>query len=216
MTGVAPDSHGLVVLCTHGHADHIQGLPDLQRRFPHLVSLSHGTSDAHLPLLDGHLRVALHATPCHTRDSVCALVSDADDAAPSILFSGDTLFAFGGCGRFFQGSADDFFPIATYVRSLPPATRLCGGHAYSASNAKFLKAICATVDVPEFAAVAELVAATPDIDLAPRSLKDEIAGNPFLSFDRPEVIRAVEIHTGKPATSPSSVIAGLRAWKNSL
>lgn len=105
------------ILCTHGHFDHISGIPELKKRFPE-AEITISTEDA--PLLsdskkslaeyfgvfqpcfkadkavkdgdelflgDTCLRVML--TPGHSRGSVCYICD-----SERLLFSGDTLFKF--------------------------------------------------------------------------------------------------------------------------
>ena len=56
-----------------------------------------------------------------------------DDA---ILFSGDALFAL-GCGRLFEGSADQMWTSLQKVMALPDDTVVYCAHEYTQANAKF-------------------------------------------------------------------------------
>ena len=51
----------------------------------------------------GGLDVTCMSTPCHTSGHICYFFAGGGDT-PSV-FTGDTLFL-GGCGRFFEGTAD--------------------------------------------------------------------------------------------------------------
>ena len=51
----------------------------------------------------GGLDVTCMSTPCHTSGHICYFFTG-DGDTPSV-FTGDTLFL-GGCGRFFEGTAD--------------------------------------------------------------------------------------------------------------
>ena len=58
---------------------------------------------------------------CHDLDS------QSSDSLSS-LFTGDTLFS-GGCGRFFEGNAYDFYQVIMNLKALLPDTTLIwGGH----------------------------------------------------------------------------------------
>lgn len=94
---------------------------------------------------------ALH-TPCHTQDSICFFMEDGDDR---VVFTGDTLFIAGkqtcfasycyhcplgsigiwvvgeadlcvlGCGRFFEGNAEEMHTALNKVlASLPDDTKV--------------------------------------------------------------------------------------------
>lgn len=54
----------------------------------------------------------------------------------SFSFSGDTLFL-GGCGRFFEGTADQMYKALTILSSLPDHTKVFCGHEYTLQNLKF-------------------------------------------------------------------------------
>jgi hydroxyacylglutathione hydrolase len=59
-------------------------------------------------------------------------VSDADHTA----FVGDTLFAL-GCGRLFEGTAQQMWGSLSKLAALPDATTVYCAHEYTASNARF-------------------------------------------------------------------------------
>jgi hydroxyacylglutathione hydrolase len=80
---------------------------------------------------------ALH-TPCHTQDSVCFYFQDGEDRA---VFTGDTLFI-GGCGRFFEGSAEEMHKaLNETLAALPDDTKVYPGHEYTKGNVKFAKKV---------------------------------------------------------------------------
>jgi hydroxyacylglutathione hydrolase len=98
----------------------------------------------------GEIRVKALATPCHTQDSICYHASSAGN---DVVFTGDTLFI-GGCGRFFEGTAEQMDKaLNKTLGSLPSETkvyvsilqreqsqRLIGqqpGHEYTVANMKF-------------------------------------------------------------------------------
>jgi hydroxyacylglutathione hydrolase len=69
--------------------------------------------------------------PGHTRGHI-ALLFDDDRAA----FVGDTLFAM-GCGRLFEGTAEQMYRSLERLCGLPADTRLYCAHEYTLSNARF-------------------------------------------------------------------------------
>src|SRR3546814_6988993 len=70
----------------------------------------------------------------------------ADDGA---IFVGDTLFAM-GCGRLFEGTAEQMFANMQRLGTLGDATRVYCAHEYTLSNARF----AVTVD-PDNAALTD-------------------------------------------------------------
>ena len=69
--------------------------------------------------------------PGHTLGHV-ALVFDDD----RIAFVGDTLFAM-GCGRLFEGTAEQMFGSLQRIAALAPDTALYCGHEYTLANGLF-------------------------------------------------------------------------------
>ena len=84
LAGYAP---GLVLL-THGHPDHVDGLPGLQERLGGVEVWAAGEGRREL---DG-LVIDLIATPGHTGDSVCF---SAEVAGQRVIFTGDTILGRG-------------------------------------------------------------------------------------------------------------------------
>jgi hydroxyacylglutathione hydrolase len=80
------------------------------------------------------------ATPCHTQDSICYYATDINKSQPGVVFTGDTLFI-AGCGRFFEGSAEEMDKALTYLGTLPDNTIVHNGHEYTAGNFAFAKSI---------------------------------------------------------------------------
>ncbi|EFG83618.1 hydroxyacylglutathione hydrolase [Novacetimonas hansenii] len=172
------------IFLTHHHADHIAAADVLRARYGALVIGA--AADAHrLPPLDIAVKdgdnVALGAadavvidTPGHTRGHVSYFFP----ATPA-LFCGDTLFSM-GCGRLFEGTADEMFHSLRRIAALPDDMLICCGHEYTLSNARFAM----HVD-PANVAVAERMHAVQalrarDMPTLPVTLGEERRTNPFL------------------------------------
>ena len=54
----------------------------------------------------------------------------------SAVTAGDTLFAL-GCGRMFEGNAQQMWTSLSKMKPLPPSTKVFCAHEYTQSNAKF-------------------------------------------------------------------------------
>jgi hydroxyacylglutathione hydrolase len=112
--------------------------------------------------------------PGHTVGHI-ALILDDD----RIAFVGDTLFAM-GCGRLFEGTAEQMHHSLKRLAQLPEDTQLYCGHEYTLANARF-----AAHAEPENSAIAERLAATQTLRDAgkitlPTSVAQERETNPFV------------------------------------
>lgn len=77
----------------------------------------------------GATKVRALSVPCHTRGHLAYVVTGDPETAP-LLFPGDTLFI-GGCGRFFEGTAEDMYhALYEVILTLPKETRVYCGHEY--------------------------------------------------------------------------------------
>jgi len=138
--------------------------------------------------------------PGHTLGAISYLIE-------GCAFTGDTLFG-GGCGRVFEGDAAMMHASLMRLAALPPDTRVCFGHEYTASNLRFAAAV-----EPDNAAIAERAnqLATPS---TPSTIAAERATNPFLRASEPAVIAAAKARGA--AGDPVSVFAAIRAWKDTF
>jgi hydroxyacylglutathione hydrolase len=100
------------------------------------------------------------------------------DAADRIAFVGDTLFAL-GCGRLFEGTAEQMWTSLQRLAALPDDTTVYCAHEYTASNARFALSVD---DDPALKARAEQVFAARQRGepTVPTTIGLEKATNPFL------------------------------------
>jgi hydroxyacylglutathione hydrolase len=172
------------IFITHHHADHIDGVPALVDKY-HSKVIGNAADSHRLPKLDiavhegdlvdfGAAKARVIDTPGHTLGHISYFIADG-----GILLPGDTLFSL-GCGRLFEGTAEDMYRSLRKFSDLPDATLVCGGHEYTASNAKFALHIdpenaALKTRAGEITALRE--AGRPTL---PISLGTERATNPFL------------------------------------
>jgi hydroxyacylglutathione hydrolase len=104
------------------------------------------------------------------------------DAADKIAFVGDTLFAL-GCGRLFEGTAEQMWTSLQRLAALPDDTTVYCAHEYTASNARFALSVD---DDPALQARADEVFAMRERGepTVPTSIGLEKATNPFLRAPR--------------------------------
>jgi hydroxyacylglutathione hydrolase len=126
------------------------------------------------------------------------------DAADDIAFVGDTLFAL-GCGRLFEGTAEQMWDSLTRVAGLPDETTVYCAHEYTASNARFALSVD---DDPALKARADQIFAARERGepTVPTTIAAEKATNPFL---RAPLLRP-------NAASPAEAFAEIRAAKDSF
>ncbi len=97
----------------------------------------------------------------------------------SVAFVGDTLFAM-GCGRLFEGTAEQMFGNMAKLAALPEDTAVYCAHEYTLSNARW--AVTAEPDNSALAARhAEVIALRQaGMPTVPTSIALEKATNPFM------------------------------------
>lgn len=179
------------VWITHHHADHVQGLARILE--DHSATVTGAAADAHrLPPLDrevsdgatfefaGH-RVEVMDVSGHTLGHIAFYMPDA-----AAIFTADSLMAL-GCGRLFEGTADQMWHSLSKLLALPADTLIYSGHEYTASNGKF--ALTIDPDNPDLISrVEQIVAARADgSPTVPSTLALEMATNPFLRADNTEI-----------------------------
>lgn len=91
LRGVAENRRVRLIIATHGHSDHVEGIPRLRELCPEAELLA--PSDGR-ELSAAGLLIRLVATPGHTADSYCLIVSSADGSHPAVL-TGDTILGRG-------------------------------------------------------------------------------------------------------------------------
>jgi hydroxyacylglutathione hydrolase len=125
------------------------------------------------------------------------------------VFTADSLMAL-GCGRLFEGTAPVMWESLKKIAALPPGTLVCSGHEYTQSNARFARTI--EPDNPALISRIEKIdAARADgRPTVPSTLETELATNPFLRADLPEVQEGL----GMSGYAPSEVFAEIRLRKD--
>ncbi|HWK46200.1 MAG TPA: hydroxyacylglutathione hydrolase [Stellaceae bacterium] len=190
------------ILNTHYHGDHTGGNLALKAATGATVAGPAGES-AKIPGIDvalgegdtyavGVAVASITEVPGHTGGHIAFYFAESN-----ALFSGDSLFAL-GCGRVFEGTGPQMWQSLDKLRHLPAETLVYCGHEYTESNARF----AVTIE-PENAALADRVVGIKATRAAgrwtvPSLMADELATNPFLRADRPELQAAIGM-AGRPA-----------------
>jgi hydroxyacylglutathione hydrolase len=203
-----------LILTTHHHGDHVAGNLALKKAYGCTIV---GPADEaeKIPGIDtrvgdgdvvalGAGPIEVLATPGHTRGHVSYLMSDA-----GAVFVGDTLFAM-GCGRLFEGTAEQMWASLARLGARPDPTRVYCGHDYAASNARF--ALTIEPDNPDLVKrAADVSARTAEGMLTlPTTIGLERATNPFLRADQP----GIRARLAMPSAAPAEVFAEIRRRKD--
>jgi hydroxyacylglutathione hydrolase len=169
---------------THWHPDHTGGNAAIKEATGCTVTGPAAEAER-IPTLDrlvaegdrvslGALQADVLEVPAHTAGHIAYHLPQA-----GIVFVGDTLFAM-GCGRLFEGTAEQMHSNLQRLAQLPPETGVYCAHEYTLSNARF----AATVEphnevvarrLQEVIALREAGEAT-----VPTSIALELATNPFM------------------------------------
>jgi hydroxyacylglutathione hydrolase len=141
------------ILHTHHHSDHIGGTPGLLRRWPSAAVVAAAADRERIPfqtlgvgegdriaVLDEPVTVL--AVPGHTRAHLAYWLQESGH-----LLCGDTLFV-GGCGRLFEGTAEQMHTSLQRLAALPEATRVWCAHEYTEGNLRW-----AAAEAPQDAAI---------------------------------------------------------------
>lgn len=203
-----------LVLLTHHHPDHVQGVADLRAAQPTCVIGA--AADAHrLPPLDravapgdqvqiGAVTAQVIDVSGHTVGHVAFHV-----AAGGVVFTADSLMAC-GCGRLFEGTPAQMHASLSRLAALPPATLVCSGHEYTASNIRFALSVDPDNAALQARAADVTRARAANLPTVPTTLALELATNPFLRAATP----ALRSRFSLPDAPADQVFAAIRTAKD--
>ncbi len=205
-----------LILITHHHPDHIQGVPELVEAYG-ARTVGAAADAKRLPKLD----IALDEGETVAVGTEAAKVIDVSGhtvghiafhfPGSGDVFTADSLMAL-GCGRVFEGTHLMMWESLSKLAVLPKETRIWSGHNYGAANGRFALSI-----EPDNAALKERIARIAALDakgapIVPVTLEEELATNPFLRAAEPSVKAAV----GLPGGDDAAVFAEVRRRKDAF
>lgn len=201
-------------ILTHHHRDHSGGNKEFASVYPDVPmyagsqtapAITKVVKDKDEFKIGENIEIRALQTPCHTQDSICFYAHDTKTGDKGV-FTGDTLFR-GGCGRFFEGSAEEMHKALSYLGTLPDSTVLFDGHEYTKGNYAFARSVDPQGEGVQ--ALGNLVASTSQTT-GKSTIGDEKAWNVFMRLDSD----AVKSATGE--TDPVKTMTALRNMKNSF
>lgn len=178
-----------MILVTHHHDDHIQGVEALRSKYGAKVVGAEADS-RRLPKLDQALKegdeIALGESRARVIDVSGHTINHIAYLFDGAAYTADSLMAL-GCGRVFEGTYLMMWESLSKYLTLPPETQIYSGHNYGAANGRFALSI-----EPENQALKDRIARIAEADRAgepicPVTLGEELATNPFLRAKEPEV-----------------------------
>lgn len=169
---------------THWHPDHTGGNAEIKTATGCTIT-GPAAEAARIPTLDvqveggdtvmlGEVEAKVIDVPAHTAGHIAYHF-----ASENVAFVGDTLFAM-GCGRLFEGTADQMYANMRKLEALGDETVVYCAHEYTLSNGRF----ALTVEPDNEALVQRMVEVTAMRErgeaTVPTSIALERATNPFM------------------------------------
>ncbi|SHE88151.1 hydroxyacylglutathione hydrolase [Vibrio gazogenes] len=201
------------ILITHHHADHVGGISELVRHYPHIHVV--GPANEAIPGIthpvSGGDQIEVFDHIFHIIDLKGHTLGHIGYLGESEVFCGDTLFS-AGCGRLFEGTAEEMWQSLQKLRALPEETKVYCAHEYTASNIAF--ALAVEPENPALQAYRDTVnrLRAHHQPTLPTTIGLEKQINPFLRPEQAEIIKSVSDRNS--ALDPLSVFTVLREWKN--
>lgn len=171
------------ILCTHHHWDHTDGVAELVKNHgcevwcsePDFTRIRGASKIAQGSMQLWNEPVEVMNVPGHTIGQIAFYF-------PRIaaVFPGDTLFS-AGCGRLFEGTAEQMYSSLQKFKQLPSSTRIFFGHEYTLRNLDFVEHYkgASPEAISSYRAHCKNLL-SQGIPTTPSTLKIEMEINPFL------------------------------------
>lgn len=198
------------ILITHHHHDHIDGVATLIERYP-LIKVYAPKREQydfkHSPVCEPDtininiLGLRLRVIDCagHTSGHIAYYAQNQD-----WLLSGDVIFA-AGCGFVVQNAYQQAFDSLQKIANLPPQTQIFCTHEYTLNNIKFARTLEPNnaLLLQRQQEVVQLRAQNQPT--LPTTVALELATNPFLRYNSPELLTNISIKSSNPVEIFSTI-----------
>lgn len=205
------------ILLTHHHADHSAGIEKLRQHYPQIkvfgavnsrikLITDHVTANDTIDIAELDFSAKVLTIAGHTLDHIAFVTEQA-------LFCGDTLFHC-GCGRLFEGSAEQMLTSLTQLAHLPAELAVYCTHEYTLANMCF--ALTIEPHNPQLLHAFEQVSLLREQGHAslPTTIAEQLAINPFLRCSQIHVQQQVSALAQQTYTDELSTFTALRALKD--
>lgn len=201
------------ILVTHHHSDHIGGVDDLLTRYPGITiyapkherySFKHVavSEPDQIYLVELNLSLNVIDLPGHTLGHIAYYTE-------GMLFCGDTLFG-AGCGRLFEGSAEQLYHSLQKLAQLPVNTKVYCTHEYTLHNIRFALTLEPGNQVLQQRKYDTEVLRDAALPSLPSNIQLELDTNPFLRCFSSEIRSIVQLQ----AAQPVEVFRTIREMRN--
>lgn len=203
----------VAILLTHYHNDHTGGVRQLAEHYPGIqiygpqetkpCGATHTVQEGDVITAAGS-EFSIFSVPGHTAGHI------AYHSRP-YLFCGDTLFS-AGCGRIFEGTAQQMFESLIKLADLPDETQVCCAHEYTLSNLEFAHHVWPEdADIHDYLLKIRQLREKGESSL-PSTLGQERRINIFLRYHDIDLQRKLSINTDHKGDW--QIFAHLRAMKD--
>ena len=201
---------------THHHSDHVGGNLQLKQQTGCKIIAAQADSQR-IPGIDqgvdegdviaiGQHKAKVKATPGHTRAHI--VYHFANDM---LLFCGDTLFVM-GCGRLFEGTAEQLWRSLQKLKALPKETKVYCTHEYTQSNGRFALTVEPDNEKLQQKMLVVNHLRNSNQPTVPTTIADELATNPFFREGSLSLQGKIAMANHKPV----EIFAKLRRLKDSF
>lgn len=217
------------ILITHHHPDHTGGIEKLvaycqQKQWQLTV---YGPKNENIPHCDVKLsendiiniidiKLKVIDLPGHTAGHIAYFAqANVEPFYDPMLFCGDTLFS-GGCGRLFEGSAEQMLHSLNKLANLPESTKVYCAHEYTQTNLKFALTVEPDNEILKNYNLKVNDLRNKEQSTIPTTIKLEKQINPFLRSHKTTLQTSAKQFDSNTQTTSLDTFTTIRRWKDNF